>query len=147
MSKLLQAFLTGIFFTFILDGFLFIGILVNYIDAYDIPVYYNILFADHQCWLLFIFFSIIIGFITIYLERPKRAAIALASMFSITALTLIPSIGESLGSAILKEKDVTLQDNRYLYHGDIYYEGRDFYFIFDNELQKFITLNKKDIKE
>ena len=48
MSKLIQALLTGIFITFILDFFIFLGIKQNYIDFYEIDVYYNILFADHQ---------------------------------------------------------------------------------------------------
>ncbi|HFU74186.1 MAG TPA: hypothetical protein ENK65_01380 [Helicobacteraceae bacterium] len=147
MSKLIQALLTGIFFTFMLDGFLFIGILLNYIHLYEIPVYYNILFADHQCWLLFAALTILIGFITIYLDRIKITAIILGAMFAITALALIPSVGEALGANMLKTKNVTLQDARYLYHGDIYYEGRDFYYMYDNELQKFITLYKKDIKK
>jgi len=48
MSKLIQAFLAGIFFTFFLDFFIFLGILLHYINFYEIDLYYNILFADNQ---------------------------------------------------------------------------------------------------
>lgn len=145
MSKLFQALLTGVFFTFILDGFLFIGILVHYINAYDIPVYYNILFADHQCWLLFGLLSLILGFVSIYLNNTKIKILILSIFFVLTALSLIPTIGNTLGQAMLMKKAQTLKDNRYTYYGDIYYEGRDFYYFYDDELQKFITLKKKDI--
>ena len=33
MSKVVQAFLSGMFFTFILDFFLFLGVFENYIKA------------------------------------------------------------------------------------------------------------------
>ena len=48
MSKLVQAFLSGAFFTFFLDFFLFLGMKLNYIDYYKIDLYYNPFFADNQ---------------------------------------------------------------------------------------------------
>ena len=91
--------------------------------------------------------TVFIRFITTYLERPKIAATVLGLMFTTAALALTPQVGEALGAALLQEKGVTLRDARYHYYGDIYYEGRDFYFMYEHELQKFITLDKKDIKE
>jgi len=147
MSKFIQALLTGLFFTFILDGGLFIGVFINYIQHFDIPVYYNILFADNQCWLLFGVMTLFLGFVTIYLNRPKVAAIILGTLFSMASLALIPAIGQAVGSAMLMSEDETLMDDRYTYHGSIYYEGRSFYYFYDDELQKFITLDKKDLKK
>ena len=57
MNKLFQAFLTGVFFTFILDFFLFLGIFLNYIKYYEIDLYYNILFADHQNIYIYLIFG------------------------------------------------------------------------------------------
>ncbi len=146
MIKLIQAFLSGIFFTFILDFFLFLGIKLHYIDYYEIDLYYNILFADHQCLLLYLIMSALLGYLTIYLQRPKVAALILAGLFGIVLLTLIPPVGNSIGKMVLLEKDQTLKDDRFTYHGDLYYDGRDDVYIFDNELQKIIKLQKKDLR-
>ena len=48
MSKSVQALLSGLFITFLLDFFLFLGIFQNYIRVHEIDLYYNILFVDNQ---------------------------------------------------------------------------------------------------
>lgn len=145
MSKLFQAFLTGIFFTFILDFFIFLGIKKNYIDFYEIDLYYNILFADHQNIILYTIFTILIGYLVIYLNNNKISVIALGLLFSLSGLTLLSPIGHSLGETILMQKNITLKDTKHLYHGDIYYDGRTKITFYDYELEKIILLNKKDL--
>jgi len=54
MSKIVQMILSGMFFTFILDFFLFLGVKETYIDSHGIKLYYNILFADNQNIFIFI---------------------------------------------------------------------------------------------
>jgi hypothetical protein len=147
MSKFFQAFLTGVFFTFILDFQLFLGIKLNYIDRYEIDEYYNILFADHQNLLYIIPLVILIGFITTYPKSPKTALITLGALFTITLLVFIPSIGERVGANLFQEKDVRYYDGRYQYKGTLYYESRQKVTLFDEELQRLITLNKKDLKK
>ncbi len=145
MSKFFQALLTGMFFTFLLDFFIFLGIKQNYIDLYEIDLYYNILFADHQNIYLFVFMALILGFVVTYLNKTK-ISISLIGLLSILALlTLVPSIGESLGKSLLMSKNTTLQTNKYTFHGDIYYDGRKQITFYDNELQKMIVLDKKDL--
>lgn len=146
MSKFFQALLTGVFFTFILDFFIFLGIKMNYINRYEIDLYYNILFADNQCFILYLIFSVLIGYIVIYFDSNKMSAIILGILFSIAALTLIPPIGDSIGKLIFMKKNVTLIDKKHTYRGDIYYEGREKITFYDYELQKMITLNKKRLK-
>ncbi len=146
MSKFFQALLTGIFFTFILDFFIFLGIKLNYIDFYEIDLYYNILFADNQCFILYAVVSAIIGYIVIYLNNNKTSAIVLGVLFFITALTLIPPIGNKLGEMVLMQKDTTLQDERHTYVGDIYYDGRSRVTFYDYNLKKVINLDKKRLK-
>ena len=104
MSKFFQAFLTGIFFTFILDFFIFLGIKLNYIDFYEIDLYYNILFADNQCFILYAIFSALIGYIVIYMNNNKVSAIVLGILFATAALTLVPPIGYKLGEIIFMKK-------------------------------------------
>ena len=147
MTKAIQAFLAGIFFTFILDFFFFLGIHLHYINYYEIDVYYNILFADHQSLLLYLAATAVLGYITIYAKNPKRAAIILAALFGITLLSLLPPVGNALGKMLLMQKNATLYDYRYRYSGDIYYDGRDAVWIYDNELGEIVKILKKDLKQ
>jgi len=146
MSKFFQAFLTGIFFTFILDFFIFLGIKLNYIDFYNINLYYNILFADHQNIYIYTIFSIFIGYLVIYVNDNKTSTIILAVLFSLVSLSLIQPIGNSLGELMLMSKNITLQDSKHTYIGDIYYNGRKKITFYDYELKKVITLDKNRLK-
>jgi len=145
MSKVIQALLSGMFFTFILDFFLFLGIKENYIDYYEIKVYYNILFADHQNIFVFLFFTILLGYITIYLSN-KIAIILVGTLFILSTSTLIPPIGKKLGEELLMKKNVTLKTDKFSYRGDIYYDGRREITFYDYDLKKVIILNKNEIK-
>ncbi len=145
MSKIVQALLTGIFITFILDFFIFLGIKQNYIDFYEIDLYYNILFADHQNIYLFVLSSTVLGFMVTYIKNNKLNALIVSFLFLLSLLTLFHDIGHTLGKDILMTKNTTLQSSRYTYHGDIYYDGREKVTFYDNELQKIIILNKKDL--
>jgi len=146
MNKFFQALLTGMFFAFILDFFIFLGIKLNYIDFYEIDLYYNILFADNQCFILYALVSALIGYIVIYLNNNKTSAIVLGLLFSISALTLVPPIGNMLGEMMLMTKNTTLKDAKHTYIGDIYYDGRDRVTFYDYNLKKVINLDKNRLK-
>ncbi len=146
MSKFVMAFLSGIFFTFILDFFIFLGIKLHYIDFYEIDLYYNILFADNQNPLLYLISSIILGYITIYVDNNKLSAIVLGALFFIVSLTLIQPIGNYVGKMLLMTKNVTFKDHKFTFTGDVYYNGRDTITFYDYELEKIIFLKKKDLK-
>ncbi len=146
MSKLFQALLSGIFFTFIVDFFLFLGIKENYIAKYNISVYYNILFVDHQNLSLFTLLSLILGFVIIYLPN-KFSLPVMISLFVLTFATFIPSIGEWAGQKILMQKNKTIQTDRFSYHGDILYNGRHKITLYDYELKKVIILQKNKIQK
>ena len=146
MSKLFQAFLTGTFFTFILDFFLFLGVFENYIKLHEIGVYYNILFADHQNIFIFLFFIIIIGYLVIYVNNNKLSATFLGTLFFLVGLTLLPSIGQSVGETMLMKRDVTLTNTKHIFRGDIYYSGREKISFYDRDLDKIILLDKKELQ-
>ena len=145
MTKFFQAFLTGIFFTFLLDFFIFLGIKHNYIDFYEIDLYYNILFADHQNIYIYAIVSLVIGFIITYINNVRFSLIVIGFLSILSLSTLVPTIGYSLGEMLLMKKNVTFQDNKYTYIGDIYYDGRTKITFYDYELKKTIFLNKKDL--
>lgn len=146
MSKIFQAFLSGVFFTFILDFFLFLGIKQHYIDPLEIDVYFNILFVDNQNIYLFLLLSIILGYITLYLSH-KISFIVLGTLFLSVTLTLIPAVGFSVAERLLAKKDLTLLTNKFLYKGDIYYDGRKHIYFHDNKLDKTLKIEKIKIKE
>ncbi|MCF6339828.1 MAG: hypothetical protein L3J10_03605 [Sulfurimonas sp.] len=146
MSKAVQALLSGMFFTFFLDFFIFLGIKQNYIDFYEIDLYYNILFADHQNVYIFFIVSIVLGFIITYIDKAK-VSIAIIGFLSILSLsTLVPTVGYFVGQNMLMTQNITLKNNKYSYHGDIYYNGRDKITFYDYELKKIILLDKKELK-
>jgi len=146
MTKVVQALLSGMFFTFILDFFLFLGIKQNYIDTLNIDLYYNILFADNQNIYIFFLLSFLLGYITLYLSN-KISLIVLGTLFLLVFSTLIPAVGYSVAEMILMQKDKTIYTEKFIYKGDIYYEGRKDFYIYDKKLEKMLTINKNKIKE
>jgi hypothetical protein len=144
MSKLIQALLSGMFFTFIMDFFLFLGIKENYIDPHNIEVYYNILFADHQNIFIFLFFTLVVGYLIMY-TTTKIALISVGFMTVLSLSTLIPPVGNAVGETLLMKKNVTIKTDKFFYHGDIYYDGRKNVTFFDYELKKVIILDKNKI--
>lgn len=145
MNKAIQALLTGMFITFILDFFLFLGLLLNYIEYYKIDLFFNILFADNQNGYLFFGISIVFGFIIVYINSYKLSLTIIAILSFAVLLTLFEGIGRNVGEAMLMTKNTTLKTAKHLYVGDIIYDGREAVTFYDYNLKKTITLNKKDL--
>jgi len=144
MSKMVQALLSGIFITFLLDFFLFLGIFQNYIRVHEIDLYYNILFADNQSVVLFLLFSTILGYLALY-QNTKLALVVIGLLSILSLSTLITPIGKSVGEALLMKKGVTLRTARFSYSGDILYDGRTTVNFYDYKFDKIINLEKNKI--
>jgi hypothetical protein len=144
MSKLVQAFLSGMFITFLLDFFLFLGIFQNYIRVHEIDLYYNILFADNQSIVLFLLFSIFLSYIFLYLST-KIALVTIGALALLSLSTLITPIGNSVAKVILMKKDVVLNIQKYSYQGDILYDGREYITFYDYRFKKVLELEKNKI--
>ncbi len=154
MIKFIQAFLTGVFFTFILDFFLFLGVKFHYIDYYletylnaDTSLYYNIVFADNQCIVIYLILTVLIGYLTTYCRYSKQALVSMVVLFLLSISTLIPPIGNMVGHILFKQENKVLNDGRFSYTGDIMYESRHFTYIFDQEENRIFQLNNKDLKQ
>jgi len=146
MTKFIQALLSGMLFSFILDYFFFLTIKNNYIDPLGIHVYYNVLFADNQNIFIYLLCSIFLGFLIMYV-KTKIKYIFLFFLFVLALLIQIPSIGKLLGEKLFMQKNVTLHNKKFTFVGDIYYIGRDKITFYDKELQKVILLDKNEILE
>ncbi|MFT5660640.1 MAG: hypothetical protein ACI9TV_001282 [Sulfurimonas sp.] len=145
MSKLVQAFLSGAFFTFFLDFFLFLGMKLNYIDYYKIDLYYNPFFADNQNVFVYLFFTILFGLLITYIENTKLSLIVIGGLLLLSLTMLIEPIGHKVASILFMQKNVSLQTSRFVYKGDIYYDGRTTITFYDNEIKKILTLKKEDL--
>ncbi|MCK9473833.1 hypothetical protein [Sulfurimonas sp.] len=147
MNKALQAFFTGMFITFILDFFLFLGILLNYINFYNIDLYYNILFADNQNGYLFFGLTLILGYIVVYLNNNKISLFIIGVLSFLVLLTLFHPIGNSIGEFMFMKKETILETSKRTYNGDILYEGREQITFYEHNLNKIIKISKKDLKK
>ena len=144
MTKIVQALLSGMFFTFLLDFFIFLGIFQNYIREYKIDLYYNILFADNQSIILFLLLTVILGYITIY--KSTKSSLIIISILSIISLsTLITPVGNYLGKVVLMKENVKINMQRFSYRGDILYDGRETIIFYDYQLEKILNLDKNKI--
>lgn len=147
MSKLILALLTGMFVTFIVDFFLFLGLKLNYFNYYNIDIFYNVLFADNQNALIYFSFSIIFGSIIIFINNNKLTIFMLIILSIIAIAPLFSSVGEELGRAMFMQKDKIYHDAKHTFVGDVYYDGRTTIHFYDNELQRIIILQKKDLRK
>lgn len=145
MIRAIQALLTGMFITFILDFFLFLGVMLHYIEFYKIGLYYNILFVDNQNWYLFFSLSIIFGLMVIYIKNYKISLIPIVIISIFTSLTLFEDFGYMAGEAMFMKKNTTLRSAKFTYTGNIIYEGREEITFYRNDIAKIITLKKKDL--
>lgn len=145
MNKAIQALLTGMLITFVLDFFLFLGIFLHYTEHYEVGIYYNVLFADNQNWYLYFILSILLGYISVYVKNSKVSIIPLLLLALLTLLTLFKDIGYMAGETILMKKNATLKSAKHTYTGDIIYDGREKITFYSYNLEKIITLQKKDL--
>jgi len=145
MSKFFQALLSGMFFTLIIDFLLFLGLKLNYTDFYEINLYYNALFVNHQNVYIFFALSLFIGFLIIYISNSALSLILVGGMFFLSASTLIPTIGHALGERLFMEKNVTIKTQKYTYRGSIYYKDKTQTTFYDDELKKIILFDNKEL--
>jgi len=145
-NKLATAFIAGIFFAFFLDFFFILGLFLNYIQAQDINVYYNVLFADHQSYLIFFSLVAIFGYLFIFFPSTKIATIIFGISFAVVNATQIPSVGFYAGQMMFEETDKVIKEGTQTYIGKIVYEGRDKLWFYEEELKKIIEIQKQEIE-
>jgi len=145
-SKLATAFMAGTFFTFFLDFFFMLGLFLNYIEAQNIDVYYNILFADHQNIFVFLTGVVIFGYLFIFFKNTKVATLIFGLCFVVVNLTQIPSIGKSMGVSMFQQDNKIINETNDQYVGHIVYEGRSTVWFYDDELENIIEIKWENIR-
>jgi len=146
MIKLVQALLIGLFFTFTLDFFLFLGLKLHYIDPLGIKVYYNTLFADNQNPYLFAAITLL-STILAYFIRSTGIFLTILVFITLSVMSvLIPFIGEEAGQNMFKISNQTITIPPHVYRGDILYIDRKEIYFYDTDLERMITLPKESYK-
>ena len=145
MSKFIQALLSGVFFTYFIDFFFFLGIKQNYFEKLEIPIYYNVLFADNQNAIIFFALTFIIGLSVIYLNSRLIKLTLVGTLFIVGASTNISSLGYMVGEKLFMTKESSLKNKKHTFVGDIYYKGREGIYFYDRELDKLIILSYKEL--
>jgi len=145
MSKFFQALLSGVFFTYFIDFFFFLGLKQNYFDSLNIPIYYNILFADNQNAVIFFLLTLIIGFTTIYLNSKVFKITLISTLFIVGTSTNIASLGYSVGEKLFMTQDTILKNKNHTFVGNIYYKSRNGIIFYDKELEKTIVLSYDEL--
>lgn len=142
MIKALQALLTGLFFTFLFDFSLFLGLKLHYIDAHGIKIFFNPFFVDNQNIVVLAVLTLFIGWIAIYQRSLKTALIVLTLLAVASVSSLVPPIGSKYGDALFRQPNQHINIAPHTYRGDILYVDRQKLYFFDTDLQRLITLPK-----
>lgn len=146
-SKVITAFVTGVFFAFFLDFFFILGLFLNYIKAQDIDIYYNVLFADHQSFFLFFTLAGFLGYLFIFFKNSKIAVLVFFALLLLVNLTQIPFIGKGVGEMMFAKENQIVSSGKQTFIGTLVYEGRNKIWFEDDELQKTIIIQKDSINE
>lgn len=146
MIKVIQALLIGLFFTFTLDFFLFLGLKLHYIDPLGIKVYYNTLFADNQNSYLFGLITFLSAILA-YFVRSTGFFLTILTFITLSVMSvLIPSIGKEVGVRMFTIPNQQITIDPHVYRGDILYIDRKEIYFYDTDLQRMITLPKESYK-
>ncbi len=145
ISKVISSFLLGLIFVLLLDFLLFIGIKINYIDIYNIKVYYNPLFVDNQPYIVLFVLSIIFGYFISSKKRLKLFAYIYIVLIFLSLSTFYKPIGKNLGELLFKRDSLSFKVGKTAFNGDLLYRGRRYTYIFRKDIDKMIKLPNNDL--
>jgi len=148
IGNLFTATIFGLFFTFMLDCLLYLGIYTNYLGHYNIKEYFNIFFIDNQNPIYF--FSVSLFFMITFLFSGVISKIFhyiyLILLITVLAFSLYKPYAMKLGEYIFTKKDkiLTIKDKKI--YGNVVYENRKEIFFQKSEDGILINLEKDRYK-
>ncbi|WP_104721837.1 hypothetical protein [Helicobacter mesocricetorum] len=141
IENILRAFLLGVFLSFILMCVFWAGIFSNYINYYGISVFFNPFFGNVFNGYLFIVMVVVFGvgfFIPVVGFLIK---LGYCVLLGISLLLFIPSLGKSMGEALLSKKiALTIDGERK--NVVALYEDK-FYIVYQNSSEVLPTLEER----
>ncbi len=145
ISRVISSFLLGFIFVLLLDFLLFIGIKINYIDIYDIKVYYNPLFVDNQPYIVLFILSIIFGYFISNKKSLKIFTYIYILLIVISLSTFYEPIGKSLGKLLFEKDNISFKVGKISFSGDLLYKGRKYTYIYRKDINKVIKLSNNEL--
>ncbi len=145
ISKIINSFFLGLIFVLLLDFLIFIGIKINYIDFYNIKVYYNVLFVDNQSYILLFVLSAFFGYLISNKKSIRVFAYIYIFLIFIALSTLYSPIGKSLGELLFQKNSLSFKVGKITFKGDLLYRGRKQTYIYRKDINKVIKLSNKDL--
>ncbi|SFP03057.1 hypothetical protein [Hydrogenimonas thermophila] len=109
MSKIITLLLFGLLFWLVFDFIFYAGLMVNYIEKYDIPIYFNQFFIESQLWWLWPIGILLYGAVFMVRNSNISKIIFYILSFGLAGLTWIPEYGDLIGKALFAKENVSYQ--------------------------------------
>ncbi|WP_456403385.1 hypothetical protein [Hydrogenimonas sp.] len=130
MIRLITLLLYGLLFWMAFDFIFYAGLMVNYIKAYNIPVFFNEFFVDSQQWWLWPIGILLYGTIFFVPGKKSQKALFYLLSFLIAALPWIPDFGDQIGKALFaKERMSYTFDHTRVDNVLLLYAGRGYDYV------------------
>ncbi len=147
ISKLFSSFFLGLILYLLLDFLFFIGIKINYIDLYHIKEYYNVLFVDHQSYIVMVLFSFLLGYLITQKKSAKIFTFIYIFLILLSMSTLYKPIGNKIAESIFRENNLSFQLGKIKFNGDLLYKGRVYSYIYRKDIDKIIKLRNGEFSQ
>jgi len=109
MSKIIMLLLFGLFFWFIFDFIFYAGLMVNFVEEYGIPLFFNEFFIESQFWWLWPIGILLYGAVFMVRNGNIYKMLFYILSFGLAGLTWIPEYGDLIGRALFAKENVSYQ--------------------------------------
>ncbi len=130
MIRLITMLLYGLLFWMVYDFIFYAGLMVNYIKAYNIPIFFNEFFVDTQPWWLWIAGVLLYGAVFMLKNQKGQKALFYLLSLLIAALPWVPGYGEKIGRALFAKEPVHYRfDHTEVRDVTLLYSGRGYDYV------------------
>jgi len=109
MSKIITLLLFGLLFWIVFDFIFYAGLMVNYIEKYSIPIFFNEFFIESQFWWLWPIGILLYGAVFMVSNSNVSKILFYMLSFGLAGLTWIPGYGDLIGKALFAQEHVSYQ--------------------------------------
>jgi len=109
MSKIITLLLFGFLFWIIFDFIFYAGLMVNYIEKFGIPIFFNEFFIESQFWWVWPIGISLYGIVFMIKNGNILKILFYALSFGLAGLTWIPEYGDIIGKTLFVKENVSYQ--------------------------------------
>ncbi|MDD3323547.1 MAG: hypothetical protein PHN38_00290 [Sulfurospirillaceae bacterium] len=145
INKFFNSLFIGFVLVLVMDFLYFMGLKLNYFDAYGVDEYFNTLFVDNQNYLIFFLLALIVGYGILYVPFNKFfAKVYLAVLILFFGMFYAP-VGKYAGEQQFLVENVRFKVGSTAFSGNLIYEGRKFVYIWRIDIDKKVKLEKTKV--